>query len=106
MARVGNGLVELDICPVTGRWLMLTDLERSVNVLRSGEQPSPILLTVNGREQTRYGYGQMFTLIDTETIGLHWRCAALETSCDGKSSVAAVTRDEDGWRVQLRYLLR
>src|SRR5579884_1893458 len=106
IARFGNDRIVLEIERATGRWRSLTDRSDGAAVLRSGDLSSPILLTINGRTQTTRGYNQMFTLTDTETVGLHWKCEGI--SCrEGEDCRWLVTHlSEADWRVEIRYGLQ
>jgi glycosidase len=101
----GNDLLELQIDAATGRWRSLTDLRDNRTVMHGGELVSPILLTTNGRTQGSRGYGQMFTLADVETVGLHWRLEAIEGPNEKDGSLR-VKLAEGAWRVELGYRLQ
>src|SRR5205823_12414410 len=75
-------------------------------ILQSGELTSPVLLFVNGRTQTTRGYGQMFTLTDMDTVGLHWSCESIGEEQEGDNQRLRMRLREGDWSVEIRYTLR
>src|SRR5579862_2478457 len=71
--RFNNGLVELRFDRSNGTWRELIDCRDDRAVLHGGGIDAPVLLSVGGRTQASRGYNQIFTVADTETIGLHWQ---------------------------------
>jgi glycosidase len=104
--RLGNDLLELEFDGTTGHWLALTDRRDGRTVLHSGELVRPVLLTAGGRTQVSRGYNQLVSVVDTETVGLHWTLEGFSRTADEHRVWLLVHLREGDWRVTLRYGLR
>lgn len=104
--RYGNDLVELEFDEITGCWLSLMDRRDGSVVLRGGEQVRPILLTVGGQATAKRGINQLISVLDAETVGLHWQLEGFERSTEDSQEWLRVCLREQDWRVELHYGLR
>ena len=84
-----NGLIALRFDRATGRWLSLRHKQDDAELLHAGDLLSPLLLAdVGGRATATRDINQLFSVADTQTVGLNWQCQAC---------VAGLTKKAAGW---------
>src|SRR5579884_503825 len=106
IVRFGNGRIALRLDRRTGCWISMTDEKDGAELLRAGDRVTPILLSVNGWTGSSRGFNQMFTVVDVETVGLHWECEDFSCRPEGETTWLTVQLREADWHVALLYGLR
>ena len=96
-----NGLIALRFDRATGRWLSLRHKQDDAELLHAGDLLSPLLLTVGGRATATRDINQLFSVADTQTVGLNWQCQACVCRPDEEGGWLVMQLQEGDWQAEL-----
>jgi hypothetical protein len=107
--RFANDRLELRFSRTTGRWLAMYELPGGQKVMDSGEQLAPVVLTTDGQttfnrsDRGVWSRAQLWSLLDTESIGPQLKLVAWREQKSGGMLWLTLDTAEGNWRIQQKY---